>query len=127
MEPKTIFRGPRNKFELEKIAECSTAGGKAAATNPTAPSDEEYEKYNSTSKGSDGECAMLKPDDQLYTEFTEYTTDEDCARQFGRRCGAYIEAKVDVMYVRIFHKDPLEHGVLIRSDTPITNIQIHPL
>lgn len=121
----TIFRGPRNKFELEKIVECSTAGGRAAAKHPTAPSEEEYKTYNRTTKLTAGECMPPEPDAQIYTEFTEYTTERECARGFGRRCSAYVEAQVDDTYVRIFDNDRLEHGVLIRSDTPINIIKIH--
>lgn len=121
----TIFRGPRNKFELDKIVECSTAGGKPAATIPKAPSDEEYEMYNKTTKSTAGECVQPKPNEPIYTEFTEYTTKEECARGFGIRCSAYVEAQVDDTYVRIFDNDRLEHGVLIRSDTPINIINIY--
>lgn len=120
-----IFRGPRNEFELKKIQECSTAGGKVAATKPTAPSEEEYNIYNNTTKVTGGECMKPKADAEIYTEFTEYTTKKKCAREFGKRCWAYVEAEVDDMYVRIFDHDILEHGVLIRSDTPIMKIKIH--
>lgn len=117
-----IFRGPRNKRELENIMKFSTAGGVAPNTNPVAPTDEELTNYDQTTKRTAGECMPPKPEQDIVTKFTEYTTDEKVAKGFGRRCNYYVCAEVRDDLVKKFPNDCLEKGVLVRSDTPIVCI-----
>lgn len=114
-----IYRGPRNKRELEKIMQFSTAGGVAPNAKPVAPTDEELANYEDTTKLTAGECMRPKPKQDIVTDFTEYTTDENVAKGFGRRCDYYVCAEVEDDLVKIFPNDCLEKGVLVRSDTPI--------
>ena len=114
-----IYRGPRNMREFENIMTFHTAGGVAPNTKPVAPTDEELANYERTTKGTAGECMPPKPEQDIVTEFTEYTTDENVGKGFGRRCGYYVCAEVEDDLVKIFPNDCLEKGVLVRSDTPI--------
>ena len=120
----TLYRGLRNKNEMERLCAYKTAGGKErASTAPTAPTEEEIKNYKE--KGTAGECFPPKPDKVILTAFTEYTFCENIARQFGSRSGYMAVIEVDEQYVRAFKNDTLEHGVLIRSDTPLHSVEIY--
>lgn len=118
----TLYRGLRNKNERERIMEYQTAGGKPASAAPTAPTEEEIKGYNE--KATAGECFPPPPGKVILTEFTEYTYCENIARQFGSRSGYTIAIQIDEQYIRAFENDPLEHGVLIRSDTPLHSVAL---
>lgn len=121
----TLYRGLRNKNEMERVYAYKTAGGiKKASAVPTAPTEMDIKEYE-RKKGSDGECMPPPPDKVILTEFTEYTFCEDTARQFGTRSGYMAVIEVEKQYVRAFENDPLEHGVLIRSDTPLHSVKIY--
>ena len=133
-----LFRGPRNRAELEDIFKNETAGGRIASTNPRKPSEDECETYSRTIKGTSGECMPPKQDKHIETEFTEYTSDPQVAMRFGRRLkgitfneiaycrGAYVQIEVNHDYV-VELNDPLEYGYLIRSNTPLVSVQIKPV
>lgn len=119
----TLYRGVRNKSEKDLIEKNFTAGGKAENPSPSAPTNAEMADYEKI-KGTEGECAPPPQDKVILTEFTEYTTAWNVAESFGHRSGFVVQIEIDDTLVRPFPNDSLEHGVLIRSDTPIDNLQI---
>lgn len=125
----TLYRGLRNKSEKERLVEYKTAGGKAvASTNPNAPTEDDMKDYEVT-KGTGGECAPPAPNTIITPDFVEYTFCENVAMRFAIRTRddrpfymAIVE--VDEQYVTAFKNDPLEHGVLIKGDTPLNSVKI---
>ncbi|MDO5558451.1 MAG: hypothetical protein Q4F95_02515 [Oscillospiraceae bacterium] len=128
MASRIYYRGLRDQWEINRIKANGTVGGRIAANPPRAPSQIEYNNYIMTKKGSGGEFPVPMRRIRM-PEFTEYTTQEHIARQYGHRprSGFYIKVLVDSMYVMDIDDVAFsEHGVLIRSDTPIIRGKFFP-
>ncbi len=119
-----LYRGLRNEQEKIKIQKYHTAGGAPPAEAPRAPSPEEMAEFLDPVKGqkyTQGECAICPSTLNVVPKLTEYTTEESVATSFAHRSGWLLTITIDSSLVNVLD-DQLEHGAVIRSDTPLQSV-----
>lgn len=125
----TLFRGLRNEQEKINIEKNRTAGGAPPAEAPRAPSPEEIAEFLDPVKGqkyTQGECAVCPSTLNVVTKLTEYTTKEEVATSFAHRSGWLLTITIDSSLVNVLD-DQLEHGAVIRSDTPLHSVSFYKM
>jgi len=125
----TLYRGVRNRYEMDSILQNRTAGGLPQGKETKIP--HFSEKVLSDMKGN-RESLSADPDKRIVQEIVEYTSlnPEECnnptIRGLARRGkGGIVLIEIDAAYVQDADKGKGECGYFIYSDTPCTVLAVN--